>query len=305
MKKCPFCAEEVRDLAVKCKHCQSALQDLPKEKAAASIHSDGGNNVIHYLIVAILATFYMGAIILSPVVACFILLGIVWFVGSKENFIVRLKHWRKHGVRVMCSVLAVIISLFSQYATSYPNPVIEVTSGIEAQGDNLVYTLQFQTMDVTSAFVNGQLVISKDDGSYSVPVNLDNPSTVISIVASNAFKKTSEQITIERDMTTEETAAAKALADQLEAEQRAWDESEAGKICAKYPSLTNEECVDASIGRYSIGMKKLVLFIERGAPDYSTPSNYGSGQQWQWCWTDYTPSCFYDRNDDGIIDSYN
>lgn len=83
------------------------------------------------------------------------------------------------------------------------------------------------------------------------------------------------------------------------------ENKKAAKILDKHPNWSRSDCERLVKKEEWVGMSYDMLKYLRGLPNSANPSDYGSGTQWQWCWTDYTPSCFYDRNDDGIIDSYN
>ncbi len=53
-----------------------------------------------------------------------------------------------------------------------------------------------------------------------------------------------------------------------------------------------------------IGMSFEMVKFKNGKPDHVTLSNYGEGNQYQWCWNNLIPSCFY-GNSNFIITSYN
>jgi hypothetical protein len=83
-----------------------------------------------------------------------------------------------------------------------------------------------------------------------------------------------------------------------------WFSSKAGKIQKKHPSWKKEECKKIANREIWIGMTYKMLVYERGNPNTLNPSNYGKGTEYQCCWDDYTPSCFYMKEDD-IIYAYN
>jgi beta-galactosidase/beta-glucuronidase len=86
-------------------------------------------------------------------------------------------------------------------------------------------------------------------------------------------------------------------------DRKVWEYSKYGKLQKKHPEWTDEECMKVIDKKLWIGMSLEMLKYQRGIPDRANPSNYGGGTKWQWCWDDYTPSCFYGK--DGIISAYN
>jgi hypothetical protein len=90
----------------------------------------------------------------------------------------------------------------------------------------------------------------------------------------------------------------------LTTDNEKWYKTKAGKINKKHPEWTKEECENIAAGKIWIGMHYKMLVYMWGKPDVANPSNYGRGTQWQWCWHDYNPSCFY-GGDDGIVTAYN
>lgn len=89
------------------------------------------------------------------------------------------------------------------------------------------------------------------------------------------------------------------------AEDKKFYATKAGKIHKKHPEWSRDECKKLANREIWIGMHLDMLKYMHGLPDAANESNYGNGSQWQWCWYDLSPSCYYDRDNDGLIDAYN
>jgi hypothetical protein len=146
--------------------------------------------------------------------------------------------------------------------------------------------------------------VQRDAEKFNAELMLVEGSNTFVVMASNGEKTAREEVNIYRN-SGEEIARRKAADAQEKAEQAAWDNSRAGQLCNAHPDWLKWECQNVADRKHWIGMTYEMLMAVRGKPNSANPSNYGRGTQWQWCWWRYTPSCFYDNNDDGIIDAYN
>ena len=87
-------------------------------------------------------------------------------------------------------------------------------------------------------------------------------------------------------------------------EQKAFEKTKAGRIWKKHPEWDKDDCEELAKGNIWIGMDiKMVVYL-RGNPNSKNVSNYGSGNEYQYCWWNYATSCFY-CGENGTVTSYN
>ncbi len=319
-KKCSFCAEEVLKDAVICKHCKSSLSDskTTDEKVKETQQTDWkkiGKVVLWIVGISIGLSFWYVAV---PALGA-------WYLFKKRKN----KFSQKINI-ILISLLSVVcigVWLLSLYADRQP-----ILTIIEPQNET---SLQAATISVqgivepssSEVTINNLSVPVDGSGNFTYDVSLPKENNNLNIVAKNGGKTVSETLSVQRIFTPEELVEREQLRVEeetkkqarLEAKQKAqaeadakakaelaeYERSKAGQYCKKNPTWTKEECQLVADNRYWVGMTYDMLITLRGKPTSANPSNYGNGTRWQWCWTNRTPSCFYDKNGDNIIDSYN
>lgn len=178
-----------------------------------------------------------------------------------------------------------------------------------ATGAQLCIT-EWQNMDAT---LISQYTSANDQGNIkmdAVATDIDNLTlatsvghiTTASLEADALAKKKAD----EEKVKAEADAKVKAEADKQQKiiDDNAYYTTPAGKICKAHTDWSRTDCDNLANDKVWIGMSINMLVYLRGNPNVANPSNYGYGVNWQYCWYNYTPSCFYTGSDQ-IIDSYN
>lgn len=296
--------------------------------------------VLIFVVVALINIFNINnqSYLYSVLLIVFSVLAIVIISPLVNSFLFKLIKAKTSNF-VMCLIGLAVFGIGYKIAYSYESSIeLKIVA-------NDAMTVKSEEVDITGSVVPKNAVVSinyhpvkvdKTNGQFVYKASLDEGENNIKIDASYNNKNKSKTIKVNRELTEEEKAKIaednrikqeeerkrideenrkKAEEEQKRideenrkrAEEEAFNNTPAGQICLNHSGWTKEECQRLADNRIWIGMSYNMLVYERGYPTSTNPSNYGWGTQYQWCWFPWNngPSCFYDDDNDGRIDSYN
>lgn len=238
--------------------------------------------------------------IASPILA-------IWLIWKKSKFN------KKKKIQFTGAVVGIFIIICGLITYSNRAPSLKITSpenGTSVQAKTI--SIEGKVKPSSSTLTVNGLSAEIKNGSFKYEFNLNKSEekNSITIEAKNSDKITTQTLIVNRIFTEEEKVAietAKLKVQQEKeaqlakekAEQQAYDNSPAGRICKKHPDWTKSVCETLSKGKVRVGMTKEQARIGWGNPDdiNKTITTYGTSEQWVYGYSSYL------YFDDGILTS--
>lgn len=213
-KKCPFCAEEIKADAVRCKHCRSDLSShqpssaINKQTAEEKRSKQEADKRNKKILIWIAAVFFG---ILFWYIAIPVVIGYAVYKYTPLGKIMR-DYAVKNKKQVIAGGVGVFLAFvaFGAYQShrqkqidNYPTPQIALADTVETNSFDKNYSLNIPVSNAVSVEYNGNTYAVENDTAI-VPIDLTNQSVAASFMVKNRYKESSKSVTVKRNETEEE-----------------------------------------------------------------------------------------------------
>lgn len=215
MKKCPYCAEDIQDEALICKHCNREIQQ--RSQSQVNKNSDTKKILKIAGIVALVLLSIPFWYLTIPV-------AILFYLWRTKRF-----NKKNKGIAAVATVVVfVILGSVNAYAGRQPTITIaepEDSTSVQTDAITVKGGIDPKSSTVT---VQGNKVTVNDKGEFSYEAKLRDESNSIAVEAKNGRRSAKKTISVTRIFTEDEKAERERLA-QENAEQRANQQEEEAK----------------------------------------------------------------------------